>query len=49
MRGDELCAERTVRLGAFDPSVLVGEELHYRGRDGVYEAALSTVVEMLTL
>ena len=49
MRGDELCAERTVRLGVFDPSVLVGEELHYRGRDGVYEAALCTVVEMLTL
>jgi glucose-6-phosphate dehydrogenase assembly protein OpcA len=49
MRGDELCAERTVRLGAFDRSVLVGEELHYRGRDRVYEATLHTVVEMLDL
>jgi glucose-6-phosphate dehydrogenase assembly protein OpcA len=49
MRGYDLPAERTVRMGSFDPGVLVGEELHYRGRDKVYEAALKIVVEMLDL
>jgi glucose-6-phosphate dehydrogenase assembly protein OpcA len=49
MRDDELCAERTVQFGSFDPGVLVGEELHYRGRDRFYESALRTVVEMLNL
>lgn len=47
MRGDELCAERTVQFGSFDPGVLVGEELHYRGRDRFYESALQMAVEML--
>ena len=49
MRGDELLAERTIHLGSFDPAVLVGEELRYRGRDGVYEAALRMAVEMIEL
>lgn len=49
MRGDELLAERTIQLGSFDPAVLVGEELRYRGRDGVYEAALRMAVEMIEL
>jgi glucose-6-phosphate dehydrogenase assembly protein OpcA len=30
-------------------SVLLGEELQYRGRDGLYEAALRTAVEILDL
>lgn len=47
MRGDELCAERTVHLGSFDLGVLVGEELRYRGRDEAYEAALKIAVEVL--
>jgi hypothetical protein len=40
-------AERTVHLGHFDLGVLLGEELRYRGRDELYEAALRTAVEML--
>jgi glucose-6-phosphate dehydrogenase assembly protein OpcA len=44
--GEQL-AERTVHLGHFDLGVLLGEELQYRGRDELYEAALRTVVEML--
>lgn len=47
MRGGELLAGRTVQLGSFDPGVLVGEELRYRGRDEVYKAALRMTVEML--
>lgn len=47
MHGDDLIGERTVHLGSFDLGVLVGEELRYRGRDEVYEAALKTAVEML--
>jgi len=49
MRGDELLAERTVHLGSFDLGVLVGEELHYRGRDEAYEEALRKAVEILDL
>ena len=49
MRGDELLAERTVHLGAFDLGVLVGEELHYRGRDETYEGSLRAAVEILDL
>jgi hypothetical protein len=45
----ELLAERTVHLGHFDLGVLLGEELRYRGRDEIYEAALRTAVEMLDL
>jgi glucose-6-phosphate dehydrogenase assembly protein OpcA len=48
-RDDELLAERTVHLGHFDLGVLLGEELRYRGRDELYEAALRTAVEMLDL
>jgi glucose-6-phosphate dehydrogenase assembly protein OpcA len=48
-RDDELLAERTVHLGHFDLGVLLGEELQYRGRDELYEAALRTAVEMLDL
>lgn len=48
-KGGELLAERTVHLGHFDLGVLLGEELQYRGRDEVYEAALRTAVEMLDL
>jgi glucose-6-phosphate dehydrogenase assembly protein OpcA len=48
-RDGELLAERTVHLGKFDLGVLLGEELQYRGRDGLYEAALRTVVEILNL
>jgi glucose-6-phosphate dehydrogenase assembly protein OpcA len=48
-KGDEPLAERTVHLGTFDLGVLLGEELRYRGRDDVYEAALRTAVEMLDL
>jgi hypothetical protein len=49
MHCDELLTERTVHFGSFDPAVLVGEELRYRGRDGIYEAALRMAVEMLDL
>jgi glucose-6-phosphate dehydrogenase assembly protein OpcA len=49
MRGDELLAERTVHLGTFDLGVLVGEELHYRGRDETYEGSLRAAVEILDL
>jgi len=49
MRGDELLAERTVHLGSFDIGVLVGEELHYRGRDEAYEGALRAAVKILDL
>jgi len=49
MQDDELLAERTVRLGSFDPGVLVGDELRYRGRDRAYEAALRMAVEMIDL
>jgi glucose-6-phosphate dehydrogenase assembly protein OpcA len=48
-RDDELLAERTVHLGHFDLGVLLGEELRYRGRDELYEAALRTAAEMLDL
>jgi glucose-6-phosphate dehydrogenase assembly protein OpcA len=48
-RDGEVLAERTVHLGKFDLGVLLGEELQYRGRDGFYEAAVRTVVEILTL
>jgi glucose-6-phosphate dehydrogenase assembly protein OpcA len=48
-KGGELVAERTVHLGTFDLGVLLGEELRYRGRDEIYEAALRTAVEMLDL
>ena len=49
MRGDDLLADRTVHLGSFDPGVLVGEELRYRGRDSRYEAALRMAVEISDL
>lgn len=49
LRGGELVAERTVRLGYFDPETVVGEELQYRGRDLTYEAALRAAVEILNL
>jgi glucose-6-phosphate dehydrogenase assembly protein OpcA len=49
MRGETLCGERTVHLGRFDLGVLLGEELQYRGRDELYEAALRTAVEILNL
>jgi glucose-6-phosphate dehydrogenase assembly protein OpcA len=49
MHGDELVGERTVHLGALDLSVLVGEELHYRGRDAAYEGALRKAAEVLEL
>jgi hypothetical protein len=48
-RDGEVLAERTVHLGKFDLGVLLGEELQYRGRDGFYEAALRTAVEILAL
>jgi glucose-6-phosphate dehydrogenase assembly protein OpcA len=48
-RGDEVLAERIVHLGHFDLGVLLGEELQYRGRDELYEAALRTAVGMLDL
>jgi glucose-6-phosphate dehydrogenase assembly protein OpcA len=46
-RGDQTLAERTVHLGTFDLGVLLGEELSYRGRDEIYEAALRAAVEVL--
>jgi glucose-6-phosphate dehydrogenase assembly protein OpcA len=49
MRGEELLGELTVRLGGFDLGVILGEELQYRGRDEVYEAAVRTAVEILDL
>lgn len=49
MHGEELVGERTVHLGPLDLSVLVGEELHYRGRDAAYEGALRKAVEVLDL
>jgi hypothetical protein len=49
MRGESLCGERTVHLGGFDLGVLLGEELQYRGRDELYEAALRMAVEILDL
>lgn len=47
MKDGELVGERTVKLGSFDLSILLGEELQYRGRDAAYEAALKTAVEIL--
>jgi glucose-6-phosphate dehydrogenase assembly protein OpcA len=47
MQDDEIIGERTVHMGSFDLGVLVGEELHYRGRDEVYVAALRAVVEIM--
>ncbi len=47
MQDDEIIGERTVHMGTFDLGVLVGEELHYRGRDEVYEAALRAAVEVM--
>jgi glucose-6-phosphate dehydrogenase assembly protein OpcA len=47
MRDGELIGERTVRLGAFNLGVLLGEELQYRGRDTAYEAALEGAVDIL--
>ena len=49
MREGELLAERTTHLGSFDPAAILGEELHYRGRDPYYRAALETVAEILDL
>lgn len=49
MRRGELVAERTVHLGRYDLGVLVGEELQFRGRDEIYEAALRAAVEVLEL
>lgn len=49
MRGGELLGERTVHLGTLDLSVLVGEELRYRGRDTAYEGALRKATEVLEL
>lgn len=49
MYGEDLAAERTVRLGSFDLGILVGEELRYRGCDEAYEAALRKAVEVLDL
>ena len=49
MRGGELLGERTVHLGTLDLTVLVGEELHYRGRDTAYEGALRKATEVLEL
>jgi glucose-6-phosphate dehydrogenase assembly protein OpcA len=49
MRGEDLLGERTVRLGSQEPGDLLGEELHFLGRDEVYEAALARAVELLDL
>ena len=46
MQDDEIIGERTVHMGHFGLGGLVGEELHYRGRDEVYEAALRAAVEI---
>ncbi|HEV8224637.1 MAG TPA: glucose-6-phosphate dehydrogenase assembly protein OpcA [Rubrobacteraceae bacterium] len=46
-RGSEVLGERTVHLGHFDLGVLLGEELSFRGRDGIYENALRAAVEIL--
>jgi glucose-6-phosphate dehydrogenase assembly protein OpcA len=48
-RNGGLLAERTVHLGKFDLGVLLGEELQFRGRDGIFEAALRAAVEILDL
>lgn len=49
MRGGELVGERTVHLGSLDLSVLVGEELRYRGRDTAYEGAIRKATEVIDL
>ena len=49
MQDEEVVAERTVRLGSFEPDSILGEELHYRGRDDVYRAALKMAVEIMDL
>lgn len=49
MRGEELLGERTVYLGPSDPVTMLGEELQYRGRDGIYESSLRMVAEILSL
>jgi Glucose-6-phosphate dehydrogenase subunit len=46
-RGEETLAERTVHLGTFDLGVLLGEELSYRGRDEIFEAALRAAAAVL--
>ncbi len=46
---DEVLGEIAVHLGHFDLGVILGEELRFRGRDEVYEAALRAAVEILDL
>ena len=48
-RGDETLGELAVHLGNFDLGAVLGEELRFRGRDEVYEAALRMAVEVLDL
>ncbi len=47
-RGGETIVERTVHLGPSDLGALLGEELRYRGRDDVYEAAVRSAVEAIS-
>lgn len=46
---EETLGEVAVHLGHFDLGVILGEELRYRGRDEVYEAALRSAISVLDL
>lgn len=46
-RGGETVGESTARLGSFDTSAMLGEELKRRGRDRTYEHSLKRAVEVL--
>ncbi|WP_162924306.1 glucose-6-phosphate dehydrogenase assembly protein OpcA [Rubrobacter indicoceani] len=49
IRNGELVGESTARLGSFDTSAMLGQELKRRGRDRTYENSLKRAVEVLNL
>lgn len=48
-RDGEIVGESTARLGSFDTSAMLGQELKSRGRDRAYENSLRRVAEVLDL
>lgn len=49
IRDGEVVGESTARLGSFDTSAMLGQELKSRGRDRTYENSLKRAVEVLDL
>lgn len=49
IRDGETVGESTARLGSFDTSAMLGQELKSRGRDRTYEHSLKRAVEVLNL